>query len=141
MAWTDPPDFTTGQILTAAEMDIISDDLTDLKTETEHRLEVSGRTASVAYGTPPTIEIGGFLFQFGTEVVTLDGSSNGTITFPESFPAGLGTVVANNGDPNVAEFSVDVGGALNTGFDFHCHGPATNPNGLDVRVNWLAVGW
>lgn len=140
MAWSTPPTFTVGQILTAAEMTVIADDLNALS---EGQVSMAGTTAlGLAGGAPPAVTSLLFAIKAGTQVVTLDGSANGTITFPGgAFANGLVTVVAINGDPNVAEFTVDAGGALASGFDFHCHGPATNPNGLDVRINWVAVGW
>lgn len=140
MSWTDPPDFTAGQILTSDEMDIISDDLNYLKSAPR----LLGLGAARVAHPPPGATTGAFYIQGGSTVVTMNGLANGTVTFPQAFPTGVVMVIAINGDTSATNFCVNLGlGATTSSFDFHATGTGGDPDpaSIDVRVDWLALGW
>lgn len=82
----------------------------------------------------------GLMMQYGTAVLTLDGSGIGTAPYPVTFPTGLLSVVAWNGDgnaggDNVLSYVNDISSsALSVKF-------SPNPGAVARRIRYIAVGY
>ena len=76
--------------------------------------------------------------KWGSTVTTLNGSGDGTITFPTAFRNNIYGVLINNGDNSVAPTTAFiVTGKVTTGFTFSVR---ASPGAATVRVEWRAWG-
>lgn len=81
---------------------------------------------------------GGLIQQWGSQVVTLNASGDGTVTFPLAYPTAAYNIVAWNGD--VATHGDRVfsrGGHTLSAFTF---GVRPNPGAVSVRIDWVSQG-
>lgn len=115
--------FTVGQVLTAAEMNAI--------------VILSG-VGSALLGSPPTGSAGGFIIQAGFSNVTFS-SGAGTLTFPNSFPNGVLTVVGNvnsSGNSDVLTFAGNTTAQITVGM-FRNNSGFTG----SVPIQYIAIGF
>lgn len=85
-----------------------------------------------------------FTIQAGSTVATTNAFGDVTISFPATYPTGLLTVVAWNGDDTAAAgVKVARRGATNTaGFSIRAYTTGTTAFvSAAIRVDWIAVGW
>lgn len=82
----------------------------------------------------------GIIQQSGSNVVTLDASGNGSVTFPSPFPSAFKNGIACNGDTGTAgdaSFVVNHSACTTTTLSFSVR---PNPGAVGVRVQWDARG-
>jgi len=80
----------------------------------------------------------GEVHQWGSNVQTLNGASQGSIAFPAPFPTACFTVVATNGDSGATLGQpVIIGTPTTSGFNFQFSGA---PGAIAVRTNFIAYG-
>lgn len=80
----------------------------------------------------------GEIHQWGSNVQTLNGASQGSIVFPAPFPTACFTVVATNGDSGATLGQpVIIGTPTTSGFNFLFSGA---PGAIAVRTNFIAYG-
>jgi len=80
----------------------------------------------------------GSIMQWGSNVQTLNGASQGSIAFPTPFPTAFFTVVATNGDGGVTLGQpVILGTPTTSSFNFQYSGA---PGAVSVRTNFVAYG-
>lgn len=107
-----------------------------------------GAATSGRLGTPPASDTGMFLTQTGSMVLTLDGSSHGTITYERPFPNGLLSAFACDGD---SEGSVAYGKTVGTVagdsdlsiLKIRCTKAQDDSSmaGIQVRIDYISWGW
>lgn len=106
-------------------------------------LPVGGATGEVPTFGPGVVPAGVVPFlQAGSQVLTLNASGQGTITYPTPFPTAALIVVACPGDVAGNLNAVQLLGFTATSFNVR----GTNPPGnlvasTVVRIDWLALGW
>lgn len=82
------------------------------------------------------------MIQGGTAVISLNGSSSGTISFDQPFPNGVLTVIPVNGDASARGSSnLSVNGVTLSNFTVVAYTAGALAGGGAYRVNWLAIGW
>jgi hypothetical protein len=90
-------------------------------------------------GTPPPPGVQAFFMMAGSSTATTNANGEATIAYPGSFPTHAATVVGcygATGMPSTALMMDDAGGSP-TGFNI-----STGTNAaLEVRVNWIAIGF
>lgn len=89
-------------------------------------------------GTDTSVQ--GVITKWGTAVATLNGSGDGTVTFPTAFKNSFFAAVVSSGDPSVASgaaFSVNQTSCSATTLAFSVR---PNPGAISVRVNYTAFG-
>lgn len=97
-------------------------------------VDLFGRTSGIAgSGLPPALT-GRFLIQAGSNVVTYS-SNSATINFPSTFPNGVLTVIAVNGDTAALDIT---GVTSTTTSSVTVRSPTASGSG---RVNWIAIGF
>lgn len=82
----------------------------------------------------------GMIVKYGSQLVLLDASGNGTIPLSPAFPSAAFMAVVNNADPSAsgsAAFSVDQLALVTTGIPISVR---PNPGAVNVRVAWIAIG-
>ena len=86
-----------------------------------------------------TTNADGLIQKWGTNVVTLDASGNGTITYPTAFPNAFFIGVTSGGDAGYAPGHnlVNQGTSSKTVLGVSVR---PNPGAVGVRFNWLATG-
>lgn len=93
-------------------------------------------TATVGAGNIGKIQLpGGLLIQWGSSIITLNGSSVATINFPSSFSP-LYTVIPTNGDQAGTTIAPVVNIQGNSDFSVLFPGAGA----ITVRCNWVAFG-
>lgn len=158
--------FTAGQVLTAANMNTLSQQsVSVVTTATRPASPINGQsiydttvgamftwsgsawvpsdhlrllnTASALVGTAPSVSGSTrWLMQAGSVVGTTSIYGVYLVTFPTAFPNGVLTVVTNNGD-NTGPTSTWNYGATTSGFYVVFPGYASVP----ARANYFAIGW
>jgi hypothetical protein len=92
----------------------------------------------------PMVPFGGngWLVQFGTSVITTNGSGFGTVTFPSGFPGACSSVVICDGDwSGTIPIVLSLVNPLTTS-GFNLHADYNNASlGGTIRVNWIAWGY
>lgn len=87
--------------------------------------------------TPPAADTGEFKVQAGTSVLTTNATGDFTITLPATFPTGILTAVAIDGD--------DAGSAaislIQSGVTTSAISGSSPKVSSTIRVNWIAYGW
>lgn len=80
----------------------------------------------------------GLILQTGTSVAATNGSADGTIAYPTSFPTACASITACVGDAALTATDLKVHTPLSVaGFSFRSPGAAST----NVRVNWIAWGY
>ena len=82
----------------------------------------------------------GLISQWGSSVITLDGSGNGSIALPRAFKSAFYTAIACNGDPSFlgsSGFCVNQASSTTTTLAVSVR---PNPGAVMVRFNWNAFG-
>ena len=83
----------------------------------------------------------GVITKWGSNVVTLDASGDGTVTFDVEFPGGFLMALVNNGNTAIAaeaDFSVRQAACTSTTLAFAVR---ADPGAIPVQVNWMAIGF
>ncbi len=136
MAWTAPPTFVSGQILTAAEQNILGTDIGLLATSLPMLSEVVFPLAGSAPSSP---EPGNYYMQCGT-VSGVTSGFNISVTFPVAFPGGVASVLVTPQSIAASSTGVtwtsNVYAASTTGF-----GLTTSENTVLIAFSWLAIGF
>lgn len=122
------------ELATQAETDTGTD---NLRAVTPLKLAGFGKLHAAAAGFQKFA--GGLIVQWGTSVVTLDGSGDGSVTLPVAYPSLQFTAVVSNGDAGVLSTSNFICGdpLPTTALTFSVR---ANPGAATVRVNWLSIG-
>jgi hypothetical protein len=102
----------------------------------------NNKVPGVSLATPGTsTDENGLVTKWGSSVVTLDASGNGTVTFGTAFPTAYLSAVVSSGDPTVAPtaaFIANNGSCSTTTLAFSVR---ANPGAITVRVNWIVYGY
>lgn len=99
--------------------------------------KVAQTTLALSGGTS---DAGGAIQKWGSVVLSLNASGDGTLTFPTAFPSSFYTAVICSGDPTVApgtDFSVNQGASTAATISFSVR---PNPGAIPVRINYTAFG-
>lgn len=104
----------------------------------------SGTSNNVATTTPGavgwTTNSDGLTEQWGSSVVTLDASGNGTVTLPKQFRSAVYAPVVCNGDPSTLATSYFIANQSATTTTTLAFSVRPNPGALPCRVNWRVSG-
>lgn len=104
-------------------------------TGTAWNFELGGDPSTAGVPAGRVLFPGGLMMQWGTTIVTLNGSSVGNIAFPAAFGT-VYTVVPSNGDNSVTTIAPVMNSM--TANDFNVLYPAAGA--ITVRCNWIALG-
>ena len=104
----------------------------------------SGSGNIICYATKASvgqrIDPDGLIEKWGSSVIALNASGDGTVTFATAFPTGFLQGMVCNGDPTISgpdSFSINQTGCNASGLAFSVR---PNPGAINVRVNWTAKG-
>lgn len=82
----------------------------------------------------------GTITKWGSDVVSLNASGDGTITFPAPFKNAFITGIACSGDSSFASGAQFIANIGVSGASSMSLSVRPNPGAIPVRVNWIAVG-
>lgn len=102
-------------------------------------LDTDGALAGPGISDPSQAFI---LFQGGTQIVSLDASGNGNVTFPTPYPNSLISFVPVDGDSDTSAFSISLGAPALGSHGVHCEpiNPADPVASTNVRITYIAMG-
>lgn len=134
--------FDTGVILDAGTSGVIVEDNNIFRACSTNVLDNSSNGSNkICYSTGQSkTHPDGHIEKWGSSVITLDASGNGTITFAAAFPNSITSAVACNGDPSLygtSAYIVDHGSCTASTLAVSVR---PNPGAVPVRFNWSAVG-
>lgn len=112
----------------------------NVNTESTVSGTTNGSAGVLRSGTGWQTSAHGITEQWGSAVVTLNGSGDANIVLPKTFPNALFTAVVCNGDPTAsgsAVFSVNQSASTTSNINFSVR---PNPGAVAVRAQFLAKG-
>lgn len=116
----------------------------DLARLAVYNAALPGGSSQTLSGTPLDPSTTQIVWQAATTVEVTDASGAMVVSFPQSFPHGVLTVIAQDGDfstgANVKPVSLD--SYSNGGFKAHvAAGNGAAWGNTITRINWIALGW